>query len=89
MAEESVTNQPTNDSINEQQQKSHERVLEIENTRHANQLELEKLRINFEILRLSKDVILENSKTKPVDSRDISSDDVKNFATQLKSFTNS
>lgn len=89
MAEESVTNQPTNDSINEQQQQSHERMLELENTRHKNQLELEKLKINFEILRLAKDVVFENHKTKPVDSRDMSSDDVKNFAEQLKTFINS
>lgn len=44
-------------------------------------------KIRLEVVRLAKETLLENSKSKLVDERDVSADDIKNFANTLYTFT--
>jgi hypothetical protein len=60
----------------------------VENARHANVLELENRRAKLEAVRLAKEVLVENARSKPIDTRDISADDVKNYAQTLMNYIN-
>lgn len=61
---------------------------EIENNRHSNQTQLEVRRMKLEVVRLAKETLLENSRSKPVDSRNVSADDIKNYAQNLIDYIN-
>ena len=52
------------------------------------QLELERKRIRLESIRLAKETLIENSRSKSIDERDVSADDIKNFANILYNFVN-
>lgn len=59
-----------------------------EAVRHANQLELEARRTKLEAVRLAKETLIENARSKPVDARDISAADIQTFAQSLVSYIN-
>lgn len=59
-----------------------------EAVRHANQLELEARRTKLEAVRLAKETLIENARSKPVDARDISAADIQAFAQSLVSYIN-
>ena len=59
-----------------------------EAVRHANQLELEARRAKLEAIRLAKETLIENARSKPVDSRDVSAADIQAFAQTLVSYIN-
>jgi len=59
-----------------------------EAARHANQLELEARRAKLEAIRLAKETLIENARSKPVDSRDVSAADIQAFAQTLVSYIN-
>lgn len=42
----------------------------------------------FELTRIAKDVLIENARVKPAESRDVSADDIIAFATALSNFVN-
>ena len=69
-----------------------ESQLQIQNAteavRHANQLELEARRAKLEAVRLAKETLLENARSKPVESRDVSAADIQAFAQILESYIN-
>ena len=54
--------------------------LEFENTRHANQLELQLRTAKFDAIRLAKETLVENARNKPVDTRDVTAEDINKFA---------
>ena len=60
-----------------------EQIISMETTRHNNNLEIEFRRSKLEAIRLAKETLIENSRSKPVDQRDISAEDIKNFAEVL------
>ena len=60
----------------------------VENARHANQLVMEAKRAKLEAVRLAKEILIENARSKPVDSRDVTAADVTAFATTLISYVN-
>ena len=72
----------------EEQQASLEMVTETEMVRHKNLLELETRRAKLELVRLAKEVLIENARSKPVDSRDVSADDIKSYAQSLVNYIN-
>lgn len=55
----------------------------VEAVRHANQLELQAKQAKIEAIRTAKEVLVENSRNKPVDSRDITAADITTFADVL------
>ena len=77
-----------------------EREAATDLARHAKQKELEEYRAEqvrlqqvraakLETIRLAKEVLIENARSKPVDSRDVSAEEIAAFAATLTSFTNS
>lgn len=63
-----------------------------ENVRHANQLELqlqlEMRRSKVEMIRLAKETLIENARSKPIESRDVSATDIQAFAHTLITYIN-
>lgn len=62
--------------------------LALENARHANQMQAEIARVKLEAVRLAKETLIENARSKPVDSRDVSAADIQAFAQTLVSYIN-
>ena len=60
----------------------------IENNRHANATQLEIRRSKLEAVRLAKETLIENARSKPVDARDVSAADIQAFAQTLVSYIN-
>lgn len=66
-------------TIEEQQQMQ----INLENARHANLLALELKRAKLEAIRMAKETLLENARSKPVDSRDVTAAEITAFAQAL------
>ena len=62
--------------------------LAVENARHANQMQAEIARVKLEAVRLAKETLIENARSKPVDARDVSAADIQAFAQTLVSYIN-
>ena len=62
--------------------------LALENARHANQMQAEAARAKLEAVRLAKETLIENARSKPVDARDVSAADIQAFAQTLVSYIN-
>jgi hypothetical protein len=82
-------------ALTAEQQAQLEVQLAFENARHANQLELETLRakseairVKLDAIRLAKETLIENARSKPVDSRDVAAADIQVFAQTLVSYIN-
>jgi hypothetical protein len=60
----------------------------IENTRHANLMEIENKRIKFETVRMAKETLIENARSQPVDSREVTAAAITAFASTLESHIN-
>jgi len=60
----------------------------IESFRHANQLEFQTKINRLETIRLAKETLIENSRSKPVDARDVSAADITAFANNLMASIN-
>jgi ATP-dependent protease HslVU (ClpYQ) ATPase subunit len=56
---------------------------EREIARRSHEIAIEQKRNKMELVRLAKEVLVENNRSKPVDSRDISADDITDFAQSL------
>lgn len=62
--------------------------IDMENVRQNNQLALETKRAKLEAVRLAKETLIENARSKPVDSRDVSAADITAFASALETHIN-
>jgi hypothetical protein len=62
--------------------------LDLENARHANQMALQAKQAKLEAVRLAKETLIENARSKPVDSRDVTAADITAFAAALESHIN-
>lgn len=60
--------------------------VEVENARHANQMALQAKQAKLEAVRLAKEVLLENARSKAVDARDVAAADVTAFAGTLVAY---
>lgn len=60
--------------------------LAIENARHANQMAADAKRAKLEAVRLAKETLIENARSKPVDSRDVTAADITAFAQALVAY---
>jgi hypothetical protein len=58
----------------------------VENVRHANQLAAQTKLARLESVRLAKEVLIENARSKPVDARDVSAEDITAFAGTLATY---
>ena len=55
----------------------------MENTRHNNNVVMETKRTKLEAIRMAKDVLIENARSKPVDSREVTAANITAFADTL------
>ena len=58
----------------------------MEAARYANQMALATTNAKLEAVRLAKEVLLENARSKPADSRDVSAADIAVFAATLVAY---
>ena len=58
----------------------------IEATRHANQMAAQAKQAKLEAVRLAKEVLIENARSKAVDSRDVAAADITAFAGTLVAY---
>jgi hypothetical protein len=62
--------------------------LALENVRNANQLAADAKRTKMEAVRLAKEVLIENARSKPADAREVSAADITTFAQSLVTYVN-
>ena len=55
----------------------------VENVRHANQLAFQAKQTKLEAVRLAKETLIENARSKPADSREVTAADIITFADNL------
>jgi hypothetical protein len=58
----------------------------IESARHINSLALQAKQAKLEAVRLAKEVLIENARSKAVDSRDVAAADITAFAGTLVAY---
>jgi hypothetical protein len=62
--------------------------LDLENARHANQMALQAKQAKLEAVRLAKETLVENARSKPVDTREVTAADITAFAAALEAYVN-
>jgi hypothetical protein len=62
--------------------------LDLENARHANQMAAQAKQAKLEAVRLAKETLIENARSKPVDTREVSAADITAFAAALEAYVN-
>jgi hypothetical protein len=62
--------------------------LALEDVRNANQLAADAKRTKMEAVRLAKEVLIENARSKPADAREVAAADITTFAQSLVAYVN-
>ena len=55
----------------------------MEATRHTNQMAIQTKQTTLEAIRLAKETLIENARSKPADSREVTAADITTFAAAL------
>jgi len=76
-------------ALTAEQQSEVDKLNAIEDNRSSNIAAQEAKRAKLEALRMAKDILVENSRSKPVAERDITANEVVDFATILVAYANS
>jgi DNA-binding ferritin-like protein (Dps family) len=58
----------------------------IEATRHQSQMAMQRKQAKLEAVRLAKEVLLENARSKSLDARDVAAADIATFAETLVAY---
>lgn len=66
---------------------TNQQQIALENVRQANQLVLQAKLAKLEAIRLAQQTLIENARSKAVDSRDVSAADITAFAQTLVAYT--
>jgi hypothetical protein len=69
-----------------EQQQNVDAQVAVENARHANQMIWQAKQAKIEAVRLAQQTLLENARSKAVDSRDVAAADITAFATTLVAY---
>ena len=67
-------------ALTAEQQSQVDVQVEVDNARHINQPALQAKQAKLEAVRLAKEVLIENARSKAVDSRDVAAADITAFA---------
>ena len=62
--------------------------MDMEAARHANQMAIQAKQAKLEAVRLAKETLIENARSKPVDARDVTAADITAFAAALEAHIN-
>ena len=76
-------------ALSAEQQAEVDKLNAIEDNRSSNIAVQEAKRAKLDALRMAKDILVENARSKPVDERDITADAVVAFATTLVAYADS
>lgn len=60
--------------------------IDLENTRHANQVAAEQKRMRLEVVRLAKETLIENARNKPADEAVVTVAEITAFAQELTNY---
>jgi hypothetical protein len=75
-------------ALTTEQQQTVDVAIAIETSRASGQAAAEASRARLEAVRLAKEVLIENARNKPVDSRDVTAADITAFAATLITYIN-
>ena len=75
-------------ALTTEQQAIADQQLEIEQIRATSQLSIQSQMVKVETVRMAKEVLVENSRSKAVNEREISAADIIAYATVLVSYIN-
>ena len=70
-------------SLTAEQQANFDEQRAMEEIRHGNQIELRQREAKLELVRIAKDILLENARAKPVAEREVSVADITEYAASL------
>jgi hypothetical protein len=73
-------------ALTAEQQSQVDVQVEVDNARHTNQMALQAKQAKLEAVRLAKEVLIENARSKAVDSRDVAAADITTFAQTLVAY---
>jgi len=76
-------------ALTAEQQAQADIQIAVENARHANQMAIQAKQAKLEAVRLAQQTLVENSRNKPVDTREITAADITAYATTLVNYVNS
>ena len=62
--------------------------MDLETARSANQMAMQAKQAKLEAVRLAKETLIENARSKPVDARDVTAADITAFAAALEAHIN-
>lgn len=62
--------------------------MDLEAARSANQMAMQAKQAKLEAVRLAKETLIENARSKPVDARDVTAADITAFAAALEAHIN-
>ena len=62
--------------------------MDLENARYANQAAAQAKQARLEAVRLAKETLIENARSKPVDAREVTAADITAFAATLEAHIN-
>ena len=75
-------------ALSVEQQSQVDMQIAVENHRNEQQQAMETKRTRLEAIRLAKEVLIENARNKPVDSREVTASDISTFANSLVTYVN-
>jgi len=73
-------------ALSDDQQAQIDIQVAIENARHTNQMAFQAKQAKLEAVRLAKEVLIENARSKAVDSRDVAAADITTYANTLVAY---
>ena len=73
-------------SLTAEQQAQHDAQVSLEATRHTNQLAIMRESSRLDLIRISKEVLVENARIKPVEDREVSDADIIAYAEKLAEY---
>lgn len=73
-------------ALTTEQQSQVDMTLAMDAARHANSLAVQAKQAKLEAVRLAKEVLIENARSKAVDSRDVAAADITAFAATLVAY---
>lgn len=76
-------------ALTNEQQAALDVMKEQEKIRVDAQLVIESIKNKMEAVRIAKDVLTENNRSKPADARDISAEDITDFASTITNYIKS
>ena len=76
-------------ALTTEQQATVDVAIAIEADRHSKTQELEAKRAKLEAIRMARETLTENNRSKPADSREVTAADITTFAASLIAYVNS